>query len=977
MSDLVTKNSHSFGSTNAGKVPPQNTTLPKSQPVRLLYLCESDDDDDESEEKPRESEDESDLDEPPGDSAEDVLWDSRIHEAADVNSSIGLTDRLSETILPKDISAVATDISSVQKINCASNNEECKDDVNSEGRLLVDDPNKLRTYSLKQEEKSRDYHTSTFTSRSQTDVVHNCSTELALPPPPSVYKENPLYITKSDTSKNLQPTMNSVQSQNVQTVHHENVYISNMLNRRKEEHPYNTSIDNKMLHRNSEHLLNLSKEDQRYKKVLHGFNEQANKDCHEEPRKIPTIVSESADCISQNLSGNLIHPVTYNNSQYSASKYEANEKCTPAKNSCTHVGLSTPSLNKVQGTSLPTPINRLVLETPLKHLQVGSMHPNPCASHKQLFRTPQSKLSDNSSKSHIQTPSTILSSWCYNNARHTPLEGKNLVAKDHVQISRNTVCTPIVEKPDSARLNVKNVRRPLADATLGYGDSSTAHSLESKPLVALHARAETKTVASELQQEDRSKRPVGPPDAKLMMRTEMNYHNDPKFAKPTEETKENKQFANMPDTFLTSNAKAVPSKNEIKRNVIIGSDTGLKQDSLRILKKYSEGDYGIVSECKNSHERYSAHEKKREEEQQIVNRLANMQFTIPSSILPQRQSKTLHVKNREYLILGSLGRGMSGEVLRVQDLSSGELRAIKCVDLKKMDKESAQGCLDEISMLNKLQAPCVVRMFDYEIRESMVYVVMEMGDTDLSRLLKSMSQEKQVSLTMILYYWTEMLTAVKHIHDNGVIHSDLKPGNFLLVRGRLKLIDFGIASSLNSDMTSVLKSNTIGTLNYISPEALMDIGGSADSPTHNVKYKISFKSDVWSLGCILYSLVYGHTPFQHIRSQWAKVNAITNPKPNISFPATTFSSSVNGKNLQNHERTPPVLIDVMRKCLQHDPKARPTVSQLLQVQYVPTTQNIASITTSADIPANVLVKIKQALNEEEWRQLVQVSAFLF
>lgn len=115
----------------------------------------------------------------------------------------------------------------------------------------------------------------------------------------------------------------------------------------------------------------------------------------------------------------------------------------------------------------------------------------------------------------------------------------------------------------------------------------------------------------------------------------------------------------------------------------------------------------------------------------------------------------------------------------------------------------------------------------------------------------------------------------------------------------------------------------------------------------------------------MYSLVYGHTPFHHIRSQWAKVNAITNPKPNISFPTTVLSGG--------HERTPPILIDVMRKCLQHDPKARPTVSQLLQVQYMPNKQDAAPI-LMPNIPANILVKIKRALNEEEWRQLLQVSA---
>lgn len=121
----------------------------------------------------------------------------------------------------------------------------------------------------------------------------------------------------------------------------------------------------------------------------------------------------------------------------------------------------------------------------------------------------------------------------------------------------------------------------------------------------------------------------------------------------------------------------------------------------------------------------------------------------------------------------------------------------------------------------------------------------------------------------------------------------------------------------------------------------------------------------------MYSLVYGHTPFHHIRSQWAKVNAITNPKLNISFPATLPSREADNKVLSS----PSILIDVMRRCLQHDPKMRPTVAELLQIEYVPTKQEHL-LTPIPNIPANILVKIKHALNEDEWRQLTWVCNFL-
>ena len=93
----------------------------------------------------------------------------------------------------------------------------------------------------------------------------------------------------------------------------------------------------------------------------------------------------------------------------------------------------------------------------------------------------------------------------------------------------------------------------------------------------------------------------------------------------------------------------------------------------------------------------------------------------------------------------------------------------------------------------------------------------------------------------------------------------------------LKLIDFGIAKSCSNDTTNIYRDSQIGTINYMAPEAIVapkceEINGSSKGS----KLKLGRASDVWSLGCILYQLVYGQPPFAALNTI-QKLHAIPNP----------------------------------------------------------------------------------------------------
>jgi serine/threonine-protein kinase TTK/MPS1 len=88
-----------------------------------------------------------------------------------------------------------------------------------------------------------------------------------------------------------------------------------------------------------------------------------------------------------------------------------------------------------------------------------------------------------------------------------------------------------------------------------------------------------------------------------------------------------------------------------------------------------------------------------------------------------------------------------------------------------------------------------------------------------------------------------------------------------------------------------------------------------------ISFQISFKSDIWSLGCILYKLLYGKTPFQHISHLGLKLAAITNPHYTIDYPKTRSDC-------------PPVILEAVQMCLTFDPKKRPTAAELLKLPYI-------------------------------------------
>jgi eukaryotic-like serine/threonine-protein kinase len=204
-----------------------------------------------------------------------------------------------------------------------------------------------------------------------------------------------------------------------------------------------------------------------------------------------------------------------------------------------------------------------------------------------------------------------------------------------------------------------------------------------------------------------------------------------------------------------------------------------------------------------------------------------------------------------YRILEQIGAGGMGVVYRAHDERLDRDVALKVLSPELVgDQEFLARFRREARTLSKLNHPNVATIHDFDTEHGTSFLVMELvkGTSVLDKIRRGPLSEKELVRLAL-----QMLDGLCAAHAEGIIHRDLKPGNLReTLDGRLKILDFGLARTLHSDLdvtqSLATTSNAVGTLPYMAPEQLR--GESADART-----------DIYSVGVVLFELATGSRPF--------------------------------------------------------------------------------------------------------------------
>ena len=255
-----------------------------------------------------------------------------------------------------------------------------------------------------------------------------------------------------------------------------------------------------------------------------------------------------------------------------------------------------------------------------------------------------------------------------------------------------------------------------------------------------------------------------------------------------------------------------------------------------------------------------------------------------------------------YQVEREVGRGGMATVYLAQDLKHGRPVALKVLHPELAASLGSERFLREIQIAARLQHPHILPLYDSGEANTLLYYVMPFVEGESLR--DRLTREKQLSIEDAVKVGRDVAAALDYAHRHGVVHRDIKPENVMLHEGEAIVTDFGIAKAVSAAGGESLTQTgmAVGTPAYMSPEQ-----ASGDREPDG-------RSDIYSLGCVLYEMLTGSAPFMGPTVQSIIMKRFTEPVPSVRATRSTVTAE---------------LEQVVSKALAKDPTDRFQTANLL------------------------------------------------
>ncbi|EKG21879.1 hypothetical protein MPH_00799 [Macrophomina phaseolina MS6] len=282
---------------------------------------------------------------------------------------------------------------------------------------------------------------------------------------------------------------------------------------------------------------------------------------------------------------------------------------------------------------------------------------------------------------------------------------------------------------------------------------------------------------------------------------------------------------------------------------------------------------------------------------------------------------------KDYQLGDCLGKGAFGSVYRALNWGTGETVAIKQVKLADLPKNELRVIMLEIDLLKNLNHPNIVKYHGFVKDTQSLYIILEYCENgSLHSICKNFGKFPE---NLVAIYMSQVLHGLLYLHEQGVIHRDIKGANILTTKeGLVKLADFGVATKT----AGLNDSSVVGTPYWMAPEVI-ELSGATTA------------SDIWSLGCTVIELLEGKPPYHKLQPMPALFRIVNDDHPPLPEAAS------------------PAVRDFLMQCFQKDPNLRVSARKLLKHPWIVNARRADSVVPTKPTKYDEAVKSVQEWNE--------------